>query len=71
MHTLRRIVTLLGLLLASTVQAHPGHPAFSLEHAHGIYQVDFLLGLLLIVALGVTIAWWRAIRRGRLHAQKF
>lgn len=69
MHTRRRIVTLLGLLFASTVKAHPGHPAFSLEHTHRLYEFDIWLGLL-AAALGVTIVWWRTLRRERRYARK-
>lgn len=70
MHTMKRIGAAVAYLLSTGVQAHPGHPALSIEHTHAAYEIDPLLGLMLIVAVGAMVVLVRAFRRRRNRATR-
>lgn len=62
---LKRFMMLCGFLFSVAAQAHPGHPALSIEHAHRAYQSELWFSLLLMTAFVAVVALSRALRRQR------
>lgn len=51
--------TILISMITTAAQAHPGHPAASLMHAHTFFRIDPIYTLLLATAgiAGVALLW--------------
>lgn len=68
---MRTAAVVVGMAVGASAQAHPGHPAVSVEHSHAFFGIDpIYAGLFLGLGLALAVAWRVARRRLACRARR-